>query len=212
MLKMQDQTVTDFDNNQILHPGSRHLFRSWEMLRAERPCPAREDFDMASLKSVLADMVVIDRDYLRNSFKYRLAGSHVCDLFKQNLTGGNVLAGWDSFESDVLSRHLMTVVNQMQPAVIRMRLVTDRGQAVAAEMLLLPVRMRDSQRVQVLGGLFAFRAARSLGHSGIASRELAAARVIWTEHEAIAPAEASTQPANLRAAARQFTLISGGRA
>ncbi len=152
---MQDQTIHDVGDSQILHPGSRQLFRQWEMLRAERPCPAREDFDFRSIKTVLADMLVIDRDYLRNSFRFRLAGTRVCDLFKQNLTGTNVLAGWDNFESDVLSRHMMTVLNQLQPAVIRMRVTTDRGQAVAAEMLLLPVRMRGSPLMRMPCGTHA---------------------------------------------------------
>lgn len=209
---MQDNTADDHGDSHILHPGSRNLFRQWEMLRAERACPTREDFEFAQLKGILPDMVVVDRDFLRNSFKFRLAGTRVCTLFNQNLTGGNVLAGWDSFEADVISRHLLTVINQQQPAVVRMRLTTDRGQVIAAELVALPVQMRNSHRIQIIGGLFPFRAAQSLGHAGITARELVSARVIWTEHQTPLerPAPETSLPP-LPETFRKFTLIDGGK-
>jgi hypothetical protein len=210
---MQDSTADDHGDSQILHPGSRNLFRQWEMLRAERACPTREDFDFGQIKTIMPDMVIIDRDYLRNSFKFRLAGTRVCLLFNQNITGGNVLAGWDGFESDVISRHLLTVINQQQPAVVRMRLTTDRGQVIAAELVALPVQMRDSHRIQIIGGVFPFRAAQSLGHAGVTQRELVSARVIWTEHQA--PLERAVPEQGLPPlpqSIRKLTLIDGGKA
>jgi hypothetical protein len=210
---MQDSSIEDHGDGQILHPGSRQLFRQWEMLRAERACPTREDFEFAPLKLILPDIVVIDRDFLRNSFKFRLAGTRVCALFNQNLTGHNTITGWDAFEADVISRHLLTVINQQQPAVIRMRLTTDRGQVIAAELIALPVQMRESHRIQIIGGLFPFRAAQSLGHSGILKRELVSARVIWTEHqEPLQRAEPEHSPPPIRQTRRDFTLIDGGKA
>jgi hypothetical protein len=209
---MQDSSIEDHGDGQILHPGSRQLFRQWEMLRAERACPTREDFEFAPLKLILPDIVVIDRDFLRNSFKFRLAGTRVCALFNQNLTAANVMNGWDSFESDVMSRHLLTVINQQQPTVVRMRLTTDRGQVIAAELITLPVQMRDSHRIQIIGGLFPFRAAQSLGHSGIVKRELVSARVIWTEHhEPLQRVEPEQSAPPVRQARRDFTLIDGGK-
>jgi hypothetical protein len=209
---MQDTTVEDQGDGQILHPGSRQLFRYWEMLRAERACPTREEFEFSALKAIMPDMVVIDRDFLRNSFKYRLAGTRVCTLFNQNLTSNNVMNGWDAFESDVISRHLLTVVNQQQPAVVRMRLTTDRGQVVAAELVALPVQMRESHRVQIIGGLFPFRAAHGLGHAGVVRRELVSARVIWTEHqEPLQRFEPLSVTPPARSTVRSFTLIDGGK-
>ena len=209
---MQDQVFPETGDAQILHPGSRALFRYWETLRAERPCPTREEFELADVKATLADMVVIDRDYLRNSFKFRLAGTRVCALFGQTLTGRNVVEGWDGFEADVISRHLMTVINQQQPAVIRMRLTTDRGQIVAAELVALPVQMRGSRRFQIIGGLFPFRAAQGLGHERMTNRELVSARVIWTEHvAAAAPVDFAHPLPQIRPTKRSLTLINGGK-
>jgi hypothetical protein len=212
MKMLQDTQNQDHGDTQILHPGSRKLFSHWEMLRAERACPTREEFALAPLRAMMPDMVVIDRDFLRNTFKYRLAGTAVCALFGRNLTSTNLLEGWDAFETDVISRHLLTVLNQQQPAVIRQRLTTDRGQVVAAELIALPVQMRESHRIQIIGGLFPFRAAQSLGHTGIVQRELVSARVIWTEHEApLTSREPETTMPPIRQTMRNFRLIDGGK-
>jgi hypothetical protein len=205
---LQDSHMKDTQDGHILHPGSRHLFSYWEQLRAERACPTREDFEFARVKNQMPDMIVIDRDFLRNSFKYRLAGSRVCAMFHRNLTATDVMAGWGRFEKDVITRHLNTVLNQKQPAVIRMRLTTDDNTVVAAEMIALPVMMRGSDRMQIIGGLFPFRAAHSLGHNAIVAQELVSARVIWTEYVAEAD---EVRPQPLSAKTKSFTVIAGGR-
>jgi hypothetical protein len=206
---LQDSHSIDAPVGQFLHPGSRHLFSYWEQLRAERACPTREEFEFGPVRHEMPDMLVIDRDFLRNSFKFRLAGSRACALFNRNLTGSDVMAGWGRFESDLITRHLNTVLNQKQPAVMRMRLTTDLGQVVAAELIALPVQMRGSGRMQIIGGLFPFRAAQSLAHNSVTSQELVSARVIWTEHVAETPDSHGTPP--LSAAARNFTVIAGGK-
>jgi hypothetical protein len=208
-MMLQDFQLTETHDGQILHPSSRILFSHWEKLRAERACPTREEFSFEPIKQQLPDMIVIDRDFLRNSFKYRLAGSQACALFNRNLTGSDVMAGWDTFEADVITRHLNTVLNQRQPAIIRMRLTTDRSHVVALELIALPVQMRGSPRIQIIGGMFPFRSAQGLGHGAIVAQELVSARVIWTEHEE-ASQTLSAPPAMDNS--RSFRLIAGGRA
>jgi hypothetical protein len=212
---MIDQLPDDKDQDtQMLHPGSRQLFRYWETLRAEKAYPRREDVDFSALKAVMPDLVVIERDFLRKSFRYRLAGSRVCGLFGANMTTKDVFTDWDHFETDVIRRHLEIALTRFQPAVIRMRLTTDRGQQLAAELVVLPVQMQNSNRVQLIGGMFPFRPAAGLGHTAITKRELVSARVIWTEHQGDLPVqhELSLQTAGERPFPRNFKLIEGGLA
>jgi hypothetical protein len=212
---MIDQLPHDNDQDtQMLHPGSRQLFRYWETLRAEKAYPRREDVDFAAIKTVMPDLVVIERDHLRKSFRYRLAGSRVCALFGSNLTGKDLFANWDHFETDVIRRHLEITLTRFQPAVIRMRLTTDHEQQLAAELVVLPVQMQNSNRVQLIGGMFPFRPVGSMGHISIVSRELVSARIIWTEHQGTVPTQPETpfQDADDRPFSRNFRLIDGGLA
>jgi hypothetical protein len=179
---MQDTNLNAGSNAQILHPGSRTLFAHWETLRAERAYPTREEFTFAPVKELMPDMILIEKDYLRGSYRFRLAGSRVCELFGRNMTSADALAGWDSFESNVLSTHFELALRDFQPVLVRMRLMTDTGITVAAELLAMPIQVRESNRVQLIGGLFSFREAKLIGHGCIRSRELVSARTIWTEH------------------------------
>lgn len=189
----------------ILHPGSRKLFCYWEALRAERPCPTREEFSLAEVRAYAPDLVVLERDHIRCSFRFRLAGSNVCELFKTNLTGMDVFSGWDRFEGDIIHKHLIQSVINFQPTLFRSRFTTDNNEQVAVEFIGLPIRMRGSERIQLVGGFFSFRPANELFHERIVSRELLAIRSVWTEYQNIMagrPAAPSTD--------RRFTVITGG--
>lgn len=208
---IQDTTTPETDS-QILHPGSRKLFVHWESARAERAYPTREDFALTPVRELMSDMVIIEKDHLRQTFKFRLAGSRVCGLFGRNMTGGNVLEGWDAFERDVIGKHLDLSLRELQPVLIRMRFLTDTRQQVAAELIALPIQVRDSNRVQLIGGLFPFREARAIGHSAIVRRELVSARAIWTEHGHSVRKPMPQMPDRFeRPLIRSLRLVSGGR-
>ena len=135
-MNIAENSGNETSGSQILHPGSRKLFCYWEALRAERPCPTREEFDLGEVHTFAPDLVILERDHIRGSFRFRLAGSQVCDLYKTNLTGMDVLAGWDSFEADVIHKHLIQSLTSFQPTLFRSRLTTDNRQQVAVEALL----------------------------------------------------------------------------
>lgn len=209
---MLDYSSHETANEQLLHPGSRKLFSHWEALRAERPYPAREDFSFAGIKEWIPDMVVVERDAFRDTFRYRLAGGRVCALFCDNLTGQNILSPWQGPDRKALQQHLEIAIGEFQPVVIRMKLITDNDQVVAAELMLLPVQARESQNIQLIGGLFTFRSLKNLSHKCIVRHELVSARSIWTEFRkgsstGLAPYR-ETRPQPLM---RSFTVISGGK-
>ena len=205
-MNIAENSGNETSGSQILHPGSRKLFCYWEALRAERPCPTREEFDLGEVRAFAPDLVILERDHIRGSFRFRLAGSHVCDLFKTNLTGMDVLAGWDSFEADVIHKHLIQSLTSFQPTLFRSRLTTDNRQQVAVEAIALPIRMRGSERVQLIGGYFAFRPANELFHERIVDQELLAIRSVWTEYQSLMAGAPATANAD-----RRFKVIAGGR-
>jgi hypothetical protein len=193
-------------SNQILHPGSRALFRYWEALRAERACPTREEFSLQDIPDIVPDLVILERDHIRHSFRYRLAGTRACEIARFNLTGSDALAGWDAFERDAIYKHMVQTTVNMQPTLMRQQLTTDAGQKVAVEFIGLPVRMRGSERLQIVGGMFAFVPMKTIGHTAIINRELLAIRSIWTEYQL-------QKPDNTRQEVfRRFAVIPGGLA
>ena len=181
-MQANDRNNIDKSSAHIIHAGSRHLFRYWEALRAERPCPIRADVKMAKLAQVLPNIAIMEKSELA-AWHFRLAGSQVCQLLQKQVTGQDALHGFDSFERDVISKTLNLAAERLQPALVRMRLMYTGSEAIAAEMLALPVWDQVTNNVQLLGGLFAFHGENHQPSGLLQRRELVSARVIWTEHE-----------------------------
>jgi len=210
MLVNQESVASQADNH-ILHPGSRNLFRYWETIRQERAAPAREDLDLAAIRGLIPDLFILGSNGLRPGFTWRLAGSHICELYRRPLTGSDALAGWNPFERGVILRFLQGVTQRLQPCVLRFRLTTTSQELAGVEMLGLPMQAAEQGPIRVLGGLFAFRDISAMAYDGIAAMELSGARTIWTEP---LPGDALVAGLAGEAASREtkpFREIHGGR-
>ena len=166
----------------ILHPGTRMLYRYWEAIRAENAAPNRVDLDLAQVSSIVPNLLMLERDHMRHSFKWRLAGTQICDLYRKQLTGTDVLAGWDRFERETIKKLLDTVVTGLQPCLMRYRITTNLDQVIGVEMIGLPLHARNGSRFHVFGGIFPFRDISGLAYDAVKDLELSSTRTIWTDH------------------------------
>ena len=165
----------------IQHPGTRALFSFWEKIRGEKAAPGRDDLDLRQISPIVPNLLILERDHLHQTYKWRLAGSEICQLYRQKLTSTNALAGWGSFERTTLKQLFNTVVTSLQPCLVRFQLTTDTGPMVGAELLGLPLLARNGMRFHIFGGIFPLCDISQLGYGTITYMELSAARSIWTE-------------------------------
>jgi hypothetical protein len=212
-----DQLLDDDNavNHQVLHPGSRKLFRYWESLRAERKCPDRDEFNLQNVRDLVANLFILEFSARNGAYRYRLAGTGINSLFKSEMTGKDVLDGWDAFERRVIGRVLNAAQIQLQPALVRMRLIAEHSQLVGAEMLALPIRTastpKEQSRIQLIGGMFPFTDPSDLAYAKVIDRQLITSRTIWTEHMI---EETDAVPPFQREAVKRplLRVIRGGRA
>ena len=194
---------------QILHPGTRALFRFWEKIRGENAAPRRDDLDLRQICSIVPNLVMLERDHLHQTYKWRLSGSQTSLLYRRPLTSTNALAGWSSFERDTLKQRFDAVVTSLQPCLIRYHLTTDTEQVIGAELLGVPIQARSGLRFHIFGGVFPFRDISAIAYDSITHLELSGVRTIWTEPVPgdalmMAPHEPGLRPGG-------FRLIRGGR-
>ncbi|WP_196502764.1 PAS domain-containing protein [Aestuariivirga litoralis] len=164
----------------MIHPGSRQLFRYWEALRAERPCPTRDEIELAKISNILPSITVLDEES-RGHWRHRMAGSAVCELLCEQVTGRDALKGFDHSAHDVMVRLLETSIAKLQPAIVRLRLI-GQHHVTPAELLVLPVLDTRKNAVQLFSGLFGFNTELIVSGAPLVRRELLSARLIWTEH------------------------------
>jgi hypothetical protein len=196
--------------SQILHPGSRALFRFWETVRGAESAPPRSALDLKQIRDLVPNLMIIEPVLSTGGFRWRLAGTAVCGLYRRELTGTDALLGLDSFETDVVKRFFTSVIQGLQPCLLRFRMFTDLDQLIGAELIGLPA-LANCGGIHVFGGVFPFRDTQSLSHRAISTIELSGARSIWTEHlpgDRLA-SELSHVGQHLL---RPFEVIRGGRA
>lgn len=192
--------------NQMLHPGSRKLFRHWESLRAERACPRKDEIELKKIVDVVPNLTIIERAATNQGWQFRLAGTKIYTLFGKEMTNGDALQGFDSFERGIVNNCLDISQKRLQPSLVRMRFMSDRNNVVAAEMIGLPIQNEVNGPVQIFGGIFAFHDSRLSNTTPFSRRELVSARMIWTEHDA----GDMLLGAVGRKAPSQFQVIQGG--
>ena len=184
----------------ILHPGARWLIATWVKAKGAKPRPDRADVDLAQVPR-LAPWLFIAEATPAGGYGYRLAGTGLCGFLGREVTGTDLLAGWDLFESGVIDRALRSVVRRNRLAHLRLRFLTDRGETVGADMPALPMTARDGT-VHVLGGLFPHADPKLWTYGSLAPVEVAAARVIDPKRQEIAAEDPQGR--------RKFRVISGG--
>lgn len=203
---VKDESFETQDDSSILHPSSRTLFRYWETIRAERPAPTREDLDLKKIRSLVPHLYIGEYVESAQTFRYRLAGTAICELYRRELTGTSMASDWDLFENDVIVRFLTGTMTMRQPSILRFRAWTDRDEMVGCEMTAFPLTAADGQSTHIVGGIFPFHQP-TLAHDGLARFELSAARHIWIENLPVEVA-GPRKPASPR---RVLHVIAGGR-
>jgi hypothetical protein len=206
---MPTETIEAIEpDTEILHPGSRKLFRYWEGIRGERAAPGHELIDLKAIKDIVPWLFVLDWDQTRKSFRWRLAGTGVCQLWRTELTGSDIAKGWDRFDHQTVTRLLEGVTTGLQPCAFRLRLVTSMSHHLPVEMIALPIRARGDAATHILGAVMPFRDLSSHCYDSISAIQLLSARVIWTEP---VPGDSLVDEKTRKRGFSPFQVITGGR-
>ncbi len=193
---------------EILHPGSRMLFRYWEAVRGEMSAPPRDWLDLRQIRMLVPSLFMIERKE-GQGFMWRLAGSRVCNLWGLELTGRPAFADGERGERNKISRLFDGVIDAHQPFVLTFHLRSESGFTIAAELVGTPLRARHGETTYVFGTVMPFREVKWSRNERVTSFEVAATRCIWTEPVPGANRLSKLAPAKSQQA---FQVINGGRA
>ena len=165
----------------IMHPSSRILFRFWEAARGEMPAARKQDLDLKKIAGILPNICILERDLNKPSYKWRLAGTGICQIWGKEITGHDVLEGWGDFERQTMASGFDMVIATLQPYVARFRAVNDLGSEIGIEFIAFPIQDSNCGAIQILGAVVPFRSPDWLGTQNLMGFQLSAMRKIWTE-------------------------------
>jgi hypothetical protein len=193
---------------EIGHSSSRSLFRYWESIRGERSAPLRSEIQLQKICPLLPWMFISEPAPSGMDHRLRLAGTGVCELWGENMTGKDLFAAWNAFERSTMSRLLNSAVSERHPFIMRCRVRNESGMSATVEIMGLPVEADDTGTTQVLGLIVPFQDSELLRQHRLVSFDLVSVRIIWIEP---LPQKQTCPHASRAKLPPHLQLVSGGR-
>jgi hypothetical protein len=196
------------------------LYAYWDSVRAGRIAPRRLDIEPAGIATILAETFMLECE--EGDYRYRLAGSRLCELFGYELRGSSFLAGWSKDDLALVERQLAVICSEGAAAHLAIEAGGDARQRIELEVLLLPLLHTGDRIGRVIGAMSATSqpqwpdkgrlvTRRLLRHELIRPERLSANRLALEGHRrAPLPLELSA-PRVVHGDGRQFRVLDGGR-
>lgn len=200
------------------HKTSKVLFAYWNSVRGDRVAPQRFEIDPSRISAILPHTFILER-LDAETFRYRLAGTRICDFFGFELRGTNFLDGWETIDRLPLLRLFSTLTRQGSAGVVHIEVAALAEEGVECEVLLLPLRHTRDTIDRVLGSFSPLQSPAWLGERAIASKRVTANELVWPGGDPLPTISRLPEPMLgpsrtariVRSERRQFRVFDGGR-
>ena len=183
------------------------LYAYWNGIRNGRIAPQRFEVDPSRISGLLRETFIVECDE-NYSYRFRLAGTAVCQHFGRELRGVDLLNLWSLEDRRTLSATLDTVVGDGAVAHGTFFGITGRDREAAFEFVLLPLIHNGASINRILGGITAVDRAFWMGADPVVALELRDIGLHWPDG---APGPLPTRNAEAALEARsKFRVVQGG--
>jgi hypothetical protein len=200
------------------HKTTNTLYAYWNEVRRNRVAPRRFEIEPARIADILPDTFILER-IDRRTFRFRLAGTRICERFGFELRGSHFLEGW-SGDRSLIEHHLSAAGDEGRVALFWAEACSAAGHVVDLEILVLPLIHTGNALDRFLGSVSALEEPDWLGEERLIAKRLVAADAIWPDgpprNRPDAPTETSPFSPHVRNARivrqdrRQFRVYKGG--
>ena len=165
------------------------LFTYWDQIRGDRLAPERSEIEPGAIRTALADTFMLDVE-ADGSHPFRLAGTRVCALFGRELKDTPFSLLWRSPDNAVGTEGatlVSTVCDEARPVVAGVIGITEDGEELELELLLLPLRHRGRTHARVLGCLSAATLPLWFGLTPLQTVRLVSLRIVRGSPRVVVP-------------------------
>ena len=156
------------------------LYAYWNDVRQDRMAPRRFEIEPSQIAGILPHTFILER-HDSETFRFRLAGTALCDCFGKEFRDTNFLDGWEDEDRVTLERMLGVVTTQGGVSRLEIQATSISGLTVGFEVILLPlVHTRDTID-RVLGAFAPMSEPDWLGYQALPVQRLSANEVIWPD-------------------------------
>jgi len=170
------------------HSTSQTLFAYWDEVRAGRSAPRRFDIEPSRISQILAETLILERlDF--ETYRFRLAGTRICDQFGMELRGEELFTFWHEDGDRIeLERLLSAICRRCQVGLVVFEGWSKEDRRAEFEMLLLPLIHARGAIDRCLGAI-SMAQAEFWPHRAACSRfRLISTQLITRPHVCVEPA------------------------
>jgi hypothetical protein len=175
---------------------TRILFKYWNEVRGSRPAPRRIEIEPARIAAILPDSFILERVNI-GCYRFRLAGTRVCEHFGAELRGQNFLDLWSDEDRRAFVARLAMIVSDAGVGLFEFEAVLEHRR-VQFEAILVPLIQSGTKVDRILGAMSPTNASHGLGAERSARRGLLRHELIWSERQL----RSSTSPVQATGAQR----------
>jgi hypothetical protein len=114
-------------------PTSRQLYAYWDRVRNGRVAPRRFEIEPAKIAALLPETFIAECAGMLG-YRFRLAGTKICEQFGRELRGADLLSLWDTDDRDAVASLLRNVLTDAAVGPLgrmRGRIVRHHDQGIA---------------------------------------------------------------------------------
>jgi hypothetical protein len=182
-------------------PTSRQLYAYWDTIRNGRIAPRRFEIEPAKIAGLLRKTFIAECTGLL-AFRFRLAGTRVCQQFGRELRGVDFLSLWPVHDRDAIGSLVRNIVNDGAVGHGLFLARTETNRQVAFEFTLMPLIHTGSSINRILGSITAIEPPFWLGGEPLTTFEATELHCIG--RTGFPPSWATTAPRSSASSADSF--------
>ncbi|MGD9784524.1 MAG: PAS domain-containing protein [Hyphomicrobiaceae bacterium] len=159
---------------------SQLLFAYWNDVRNGRLAPRRFEIEPSRITPILPETFILER-LDENAYRFRLAGTRICEDFGTELRGTNFLDGWPADDRLSVQRHLNAIAQQGGVGIITFKATAITGENGLFECILLPLLHTRDSVDRFLGGLTRLSTHLDEGPILGGGRRLTDLEIVWPD-------------------------------
>ena len=161
-------------------PTSSQLYAYWDRVRNGRIAPRRFEIEPAKIAALLPETFIAEGAGLLG-FRFRLAGTKICEQFGRELRGADLLELWEASDRAAVASLLRNVFTDAAVGHGRFRAFAANERQVIFELILLPLIHAGESINRVLGAITAIEAPFWLGAEPLLRQEIIELNLHWPD-------------------------------
>ena len=158
------------------HASSRELYAYWDERRGQRAAPERVDIEPGAIRQVLSETFILAVSDAAGGHPFRLAGTRVCALYGRELKGKSFIGLWSAASQRAMTDLIAILVEESVGTVAGVTAVSETGEPIDLELLLLPLGTQRPSLPRSIGVLAPLKPPSWLGASTVGALTLGSRR------------------------------------